>query len=231
MYHYIEDKDFLKRMRGVCSGIINQLVQEINNDDVMTVEAQLVGSGAKHLETQNADEPIDLDYNISILEIYGYHIKDYRINDCRINDCRAIKEYIRKKFNKVLKANGWGDCKDSTSALTTEKRHFETGNQTPFGMDVAIVVEDNDTAWYRLIHQKTGYTANDKYFWNQAPDSKGLTDRVNRLKMDNYWECVRKTYLKKKNMYLTRNDHNHPSFIVYIETINEEFYKHYGYFK
>ena len=220
MYHYIEDKDFLKRMRGVCSNIINQLVQSINNDDYMTVEAQLVGSGAKHLETQNAAHPIDLDYNISILEIDG-----------NINDGRRIKEYVRKKFNIVLNANGWGDCKDSTSALTTEKRHFETGNQTPFGMDVAIVVEDNDTAWYRLIHQKTGYTANDKYFWNQAPDSKGLTDRVDRLKKDNYWECVRKNYLKKKNMYLTRNDHNHPSFIVYIETINEEFYKHYGYFK
>lgn len=221
MYHYIKDKDFLKRMRRECSGIINQLVQSINNDDVMTVEAQLVGSGAKHLETQNADEPIDLDYNISILETKKYSIKN----------CRAIKEYIRKEFNKVLNANGWGDCKDSTSALTTEKRHFETGNQTPFGMDVAIVVEDNDTAWYRLIHQKTGFTANDKYFWNQAPDSKGLTDRVDRLKKDNHWECVRETYLNKKNMYLTRNDHNHPSFIVYIETINEEFYKQYGYFK
>ena len=53
MYHYIEDKEFLKRMRGLCSGIINQLVQRINNDSVMTVEAHLVGSGAKNLETQN----------------------------------------------------------------------------------------------------------------------------------------------------------------------------------
>ena len=49
MYHYIEDKEFLKRMRGLCSGIINQLVQRINNDSVMTVEAHLVGSGAKNL--------------------------------------------------------------------------------------------------------------------------------------------------------------------------------------
>ena len=109
MYDYISDKEFLKRMRGLCSNIINQLVQAINNDSVMTVEAHLVGSGAKHLETQNAKEPIDLDYNICILEIEEFNI----------NDGRQIKEYIRKQFNTVLKANGWGDCQDSTSALTT----------------------------------------------------------------------------------------------------------------
>lgn len=47
MYHWIKDKEFLKRMRGLCSNIINELVQNINNDDVMLVEAHLVGSGAK----------------------------------------------------------------------------------------------------------------------------------------------------------------------------------------
>ena len=96
MYDYISDKEFLKRLRGLCSNIINQLVQAINNDSVMTVEAHLVGSGAKHLETQNANEPIDLDYNICILEIEEFNI----------NDGRQIKEYIRKQFNTVLKANG-----------------------------------------------------------------------------------------------------------------------------
>ena len=53
MYHYIEDKKFLGEMRRECSDIINRLVQHINSEDVMEVEAHLVGSGAKHLETQN----------------------------------------------------------------------------------------------------------------------------------------------------------------------------------
>ena len=60
MYHYIDDKKFLKRMKNLCAGIVNQLVQSINNDSVMTVEAQLVGSGARNLITQNAKEPIDV---------------------------------------------------------------------------------------------------------------------------------------------------------------------------
>ena len=35
MYHYIEDKVFLKDMKYLCSNIINQLVQLINNDSLI----------------------------------------------------------------------------------------------------------------------------------------------------------------------------------------------------
>jgi len=59
MYHYIQDKEFLKRLRGTCGDIVNQLVQSINNDSVMKVEACIVGSGAKNLIAQNGNEPID----------------------------------------------------------------------------------------------------------------------------------------------------------------------------
>lgn len=34
MYHYIRDKVFLKDMKYLCSNIINQLVQLINNDSL-----------------------------------------------------------------------------------------------------------------------------------------------------------------------------------------------------
>ena len=53
MYHYVEDKVFfLKDMKYLCSNIINQLVQLINSDSIMEVEAHLVGSGARNLITQ-----------------------------------------------------------------------------------------------------------------------------------------------------------------------------------
>ena len=150
MYHWIEDKDFLGRMRRECSDVVNRLVTIINNDDVMSVEMHMVGSGAKNMETQNESEPVDLDYNINIKDIYSLNI----------NDCKSIKEYIRKKFNQALRSKGWGDCKDSTSALTTEKRHFLQGNSTSFSIDLAITTESIDK-WYRLIHNKTGLVAKD----------------------------------------------------------------------
>lgn len=209
MYHYVEDKKFLKNMRLLCSDIVNQLVQVINKDGIMEVKAQLVGSGAKGLETQNANEPIDLDYNVNIIKV-----------NFDINDCKRIKEYIKKQFNLVLKRNRWSNSKDSTSVLSTEYRYFLQGNKTGFKIDLCIVREKNET-WSRLIHEKTGDVAKDSWFWNQSIESKGLNKKVKFIKNNNFWNEVRQIYLKKKNMYLRKNDHDHPSFICYIETINE----------
>lgn len=215
MYHYIQDKDFLKRLKGTCSDLVNQLVQSINNDSVMTVKACLVGSGANNLVTQNENNPVDLDYNICIVETKSINIKS----------SYEIKEYVRKQFNKILKANGWGDCQDSTSALTTEKRFFTQGNKTKFSIDLAITCEGNNS-WHRLIHEKTGFVNLDKYYWNEVPNSRQLQEKVYAIKSKHLWNEVRDTYLEKKNLYLRRNDDKHSSFIIYIETVNEIYNKY-----
>ena len=133
MYHWIKDREFLGKMKRLCSDIVNQLVQEINKDDRMSVRAFLVGSGARNLFTQNGNQPIDLDYNLEIMD-YDYY--DFR-------NGREIKEYIRKKFNIVLEKNDFSDCQDSTSALTTRKIHFTQGSQTEFSIDICIVKQNS----------------------------------------------------------------------------------------
>lgn len=216
MYHWIKDWEFLGKMKRSCSDIVNQLVQEINKDKRMFVRAFLVGSGARNLFTQNGNQPIDLDYN---LEIIDYDCYDF-------SNEREIKEYIRKKLNMVLEKNSLPDCCDSTSALTTKKFHFRQGNQTEFSVDIGIVKQKSD-GWYRLIHKKWGNMYTDQYSWEIVRDSKGLDGRVKWLKDNDLWEEVRETYLDKKNMYLARPyDHNHPSFIVYIESVNEVYNKY-----
>lgn len=217
MYHWIEDKDFLGRMRKECSDVVNRLVTIINNDDVMSVEMHMVGSGAKNMETQNENEPVDLDYNINVLIVNSYNI----------NDCKNIKEYIRKKFNQALKSKGWRDCKDSTSALTTGQMYFLQGNQTRFSIDLAITFESNNK-WYRLIHNKTGLVSKDEWIWNEGPNSSNLIKKVKWLKKNNYWKFVRDTYLDRKNKYLRRGDNNHPLFNCYIEAVNEIYNKYGG---
>lgn len=213
MYHYIQDKKYLKQLKNTCSNIVNQLAQVINNDSVMTVKVFLVGSGAKNLVTQNANNPIDLDYNICI------------IDTASINNGREIKEYIRKQFNQVLRKKGWNDCQDSTSALTTEKRIFNYDNKTKFSIDLAIVYE-NKNGWHKLIHEKTGFVHSDRYYWNEVPNSGQLESKVYAIKSHYLWNEVRDTYLEKKNLYLRRNDSTHPSFIIYVETVNEIYYKY-----
>lgn len=217
MYHWIEDKEFLGSMRSLCSGIINELVQSINNDDLLYVCAHMVGSGARHLETQNEREPIDLDYNLSILKCY-----DLDIN----RDAGTIKRYIQKMFDAVLERYNLQPCQDSTSALSTYRIHFTSGNQTEFKIDLAIVRETENGSWYRLIHDKTGFVSLDRWYWNEAPNSRGLGRKVEWLKKNNYWVNVRKAYLEKKNLYLRSRDQNHPSFNCFIEAVNEVFYQY-----
>lgn len=216
MYDWVKDRDFLGRMKALCADLVNQLVQAINSDGKMTVKQHLVGSGAKNLITQNAKEPIDLDYNLEIVDSGSF----------AINDGRGIKKYVQRMFDEVLDYAELNHCQDSTSALTTGKITFTKGNRTPFSIDLCIIRLDRNGSWYRLIHRKTGFEQWDQYYWNEACRSRGLTDRVEWLKKHGHWLEVRNTYLVKKNRYLTINDHDHPSFICYIEAVNEVYYSY-----
>lgn len=210
MYKYVSDKPFLKCMRNSCGIIMQDLCHSLKEDyDIGTI-FYLVGSGARNLvlQLQNSDNPIDLDYNLEIVRIKN------------LEDCRNIKECVRKTFNKVLRKHGWSDCQDSKSSLTTEKRHFVTGNQTEFSIDVCIVCRDTDNNYYRLIHEKTGWSCYDRYYWNQAPNSSKVREKADYIKKHGKWLLVREQYLNIKKKYLRQNDHNHPSFVCYIEAVN-----------
>ena len=142
------------------------------------------------------------------------------------NDGRTIKEHIQKQFDSILQSFDLDNCQDSTSALSTNPIYFTKGNKTEFSIDLAIVRENN-RGWERLIHSKTGAVAFDRWYWNEAPNSRGLADKVQDIKDENLRLEVRDLYLDKKNMYLRRGDRNHPSFNVYIETINEIYNKYF----
>jgi len=119
MYNYVEDKVFLKKAQNICSSILNDLTSELLKHDISS-QFFLVGSGARNMVTQNNEEPIDFDYNLYIQKTVN------------IKDEKELKETVRKVFNIVLKKHGWADCQDSTSSLTTEKRHFKVGIKLKF---------------------------------------------------------------------------------------------------
>lgn len=207
MYHYIEDKAYLKRAQTYCSELLTDLVQELLDKNIST-QFFLVGSGARNMVSQNENEPIDFDYNLYV----------QKCND--INNCQSIKETIRKTFNKVLKAHNLYDCDDSTSSLTTKSIYFKDRPKIQFSIDLCIVAQNEKGAWFRIIHEKTGYTSNDRYFWNEAPNSKNIKAKAYDIKDAGKWQLVRDEYLELKNTYLQKNDYTHPSFICYIEAVN-----------
>lgn len=226
MYNYVTDKQLIRSMCSCCGDMMQDLCHTLKEVSDIGAELTLVGSGARNLILQNANEPIDLDYNLKIIRIDGYE------------DCFYIKECVRKAFNIVLRKHGWRDCEDSKSSLTT-KKHYLPGGKTLFSIDVCIVYEDEDGNFYRLIHKKTGntnvnniaYAASicaglvtrrpvNEYYWNMAPNSRNIKFKVDYIKSNGKWKLVREQYKGIKNRYLTQNDHNHPSFICYIEAVN-----------
>ena len=208
MFHYVEDKEFLRRVRGVCGELMQDFCHTLKDAYDIGANFCLVGSGARNLIVQNASEPIDLDYNLEIDRCVDFE------------DCRAIKACAKKAFDKALAMHGWGHCEDSTSALTTKRRYLTHGNRTAFSIDVCIVAADEDGQTARLIHEKTGYVLDDRYYWNIAPHSAQIREKADCIKKSGQWADVREQYLRLKNMYMMRNDRSHPSFVCYIEAVN-----------
>ena len=81
----------------------------------------------------------------------------------------------------------------------------------------------------RLIHNKNVYALGlDQYTWNEVPNSHQVKDRADEIKVEGLWQEGRDRYLEKKNMYLSRQDCNHPSFVVYVEVGNEVYNKYFN---
>ena len=215
MYHYIENEELIKAMKNKYSNIMGQLVKTINDDIYLEVKYSLIGSGKRNLITQNGNSPVDLDYNLTITA--------WNSEEIDILDGQSVKEYIRNCFNLVLRKHNMKDCNDSKSSLTTKKEDL-TGFDIKASIDLCIIFE-NEEDYYRLVHKKTGDTSKDEWVWNQGRDFSIVKERELWIKENNLWNQVRETYLRKKNMYLTRGDKNHPSYVCYIETINEVYNK------
>lgn len=210
MYHYFEDSEFLRRMRAESGALMQELCHRLKEDFDIGANSCLVGSGARNLVTQNANQPVDLDYNLEILRCVD------------LNDCQALKEAVKRAFDQVLRRHNWCPCQDSTSVLTA-RRAFRNRGEPAFSIDVCITMRDESGQYHRLIHEKTGFLCSDRWFWNKLPHSRGLKEKAEYIKQQGKWHLVREQYLNIKNRYLTQNDHDHPSFVCYTEAVSNVF--------
>ena len=185
----------------------------------ISAQFTLVGSGARNMVTRNGDGSFDLDYNHEIT----------KASEEYWNDLRHLKDTIRILLDKAEKLNCFSESQDSTSCLTA-LLHFKDDPTVKFKFDVAIVSRNSKGKLCRLIHNKNawGY-GKDQYVWNEIPDSHDIAQKTRRLKAEGLWLTVRDRYIDRKNMYLSRWwDKDHPSFIAYIETVNEIYCQYFG---
>ena len=214
MYEYVVEKE-VKRYRSECSHILEQLRDLLNTEYGINTQFSLVGSGgdSRNMVTRNGDGPYDLDYNLIILEMSNEYW----------NDLRKLKDIVRNSLNKIVKDTLFSDGKDSHSVITSIL-HFTDIPKVKFSFDMAILAKNSKGNFCRLIHNK-GYC--DSFTWNEVPSSHNVKEKADILKRNSLWDEVRETYLNNKNMYLRRNDDNHPAFVVYVESVNEVYNKYF----
>lgn len=162
--------------------------------------------------TRNGNGPFDLDYNLEIIKA----LDEYW------NDLHHLKGTVRVALDKAIGIKScFSESQDSTSCLTA-LLHFDDEPSVKFSFDVAIVMKNSKGSLCRLLQNKNGFgIGNDQYVWNEVPDSHDVAQKAKQIKSKGLWLEVREQYVELKNMYLLRHDKNHPSFIVYVEAVNQ----------
>ena len=112
--------------------------------------------------------------------------------------------------------------------MASLQKQLHTPN-VEFSFDVAIIKKNPNGNYMCLIHNKNVYALGlDQYTWNEVPRSHQVKDKADELKEAGLWQEVRDRYLEKKNMYLSWQDRNHPSFVVYVEAVNEVYNRYFN---
>ena len=214
-YEFVYESE-AKRYRSDCSRILKKTCELLRAKGI-SAQFTLVGSGARNMITRNGDGPYDLDYNLLVVKA-----------DDEYRDLRLLKDTIRNALNKAVGGKFFSDAQDSTSCLTALLYFKDTPN-VKFSFDVAITTKNKNGNYMRLMHNKNVYALGlDQYTWNEVPNSHQVEDKADELKKAGVWQKVRDRYLEKKEMYLSRQYHDHPSFVVYVEAVNEVFSQHFG---
>ena len=205
MYDYVT-KNEVDRYRRSCSNYLKKLREILNEDYDITCYFTLIGSGANNLVTSNGNSYYDLDYNLHILSM----------PDKYKNNLKQLKDIIRNELNEIVGV-GFSDAKDSRSVLTSIL-HFKDTPEIEFSFDIAILVQNNNGNWCRLIHNKkfnVGAVSrslgigNEQFTWNEVKNSNKIKQKATVLKQEDLWEEVRDRYLELKNDYLKRNQEPH----------------------
>ena len=210
-YEFVYESE-AKRYRSDCSRTLKKTCELLRAKGI-SAQFTLVGSGARNMITRNGDGPYDLDYNLLIM----------KAEERYWNDLRLLKETVRNALNRAERNEFFSDAQDSTSCLTA-LLHFKDTPNVEFSFDVAIIKKNPNGNYMRLVHNKPW----NQYIWNEVPRSHQVKDRADDIKEEGLWQEVRDRYLEKKNMYLFRQDHNHPSFVVYVEAVNEVYSRYFN---
>lgn len=205
MYEYVS-KSQLKPYKTYCQSVLGKLQNELKAQYDISAHGVLIGSGAANMVTRDGDGVFDLDYNLVFTKIPENY-----------DDPKWLKDTVRRVLDKYIDRQAFSFGQDSTSSITY-RIHALNDKKAAFSFDVALIRRIKGSKnWCRLIHDKH----KDVFVWNAVPASSKYIAKINAIKAAGKFAAVRNVYLKKKNLYLSRQDTDHPSFVVYVEAVNQ----------
>lgn len=205
MFDYVPRRE-VAEYKACCSDVLNRLKMKLEKEYDIRAYVTLIGSGAQNMVTRDGKGPFDLDYNLVLTSVPQENEKSLK----------RLKNLIRKILDDLVDKR-FKPGKDSTSSITY-LAHAKDGKTVVFSFDVALIREKGGQS--KLVHDKE----KDIFIWNQIWDSGDLDKKVAMIKKGGHWKAVREDYLELKNMYLKKGDQNHPSFIVYIQAVNQVYH-------
>lgn len=217
MFVIVNDSE-CRRYRRDCAEVLTRLCVMLKTEKDIIAQFTLVGSGARNMVTRNGNGPLDLDYNLEII----------KAPDIYWNDLRKLKDTVRIYLDKASGLKCFSESQNSTVALTA-LLHFNDEPQVEFSFDVAIVKRNSNGTLLRLVNNNRNFSNRfqGQYIWNEEKESHNVKEKTERIKKSGKWFEVRKKYIDLKNLYLSRQDNEHPSFIVYIEAVNQIYNKYF----
>lgn len=207
MYNYVT-KEQVGRYKSLFQSILDRLRERLKREYGIDVRIVLVGSGASNMVTRNGKGGFDLDYNLVLSSIPPEYA----------GSPQNLKTIIRRELDALV-PSGFSHGKDSTSAITC-LLHSPDKSGVIFKTDVALVLAGKN-GYSRLVRDRN----TKRYIWNLIRKSGDLKPRLNAIKAAGRLDELADIYRQKKNMYLSRQDNDHPSFVVYTEAINELYRK------
>lgn len=207
MYNYVTEEQII-HYKSLFQSILDRLREKLKKDSEIEVRILLVGSGANNMVTRNGKGGFDLDYNLVLSSIPPEYV----------GAPQALKALVIKELDTLV-PSGFSHGKDSTSAITY-LLHSPDKKRVEFKVDVALILAGKN-GYSRLVRDRN----TKRYIWNLIRKSGDLKPKLNAIKAAGCLNRLADIYQQKKNMYLSRQDHDHPSFVVYLEAVNELYQK------
>lgn len=203
-FNYVSRKK-CRYVRTDLEKLIHHVQDEVRND--FTFSYRFIGSADRNMITCDETTNIGFDFDVNLM-----------VNDTGDLSAKEIRQMLMRAFNKYAEKYKYESAEDGKRVFTIKVIEHKK-SKIEHSCDFAIVKDytDEDGKWYQkyiFFNKKQN-----KYEWQkQSRKFYELLKKEKWLKGNGFWNCVRSTYLEKKNSNL---DKNKKSRSLYAETINE----------